>query len=849
MSRSGTTSVQSIETGKHLESNGSLTLTSTSTTSSWAAGSINGELNGPGHLQITGTVTWYNGALTATTVRILPGARFNLNLSSSTRYVGSNTTIVNDGTLYSGGGSGSYSLSLGESFTIQNNAIFEWAPGSNSSIVSSAAAGAIRPQIVNAGTIVKTTYSYDRPISVPVWNQATGVIRADAGILTLNGPSHGNASSGTFAGNVYLSGGSGGQLLAGATFTGSGNRIVSAQLAAGSTSTVPAGTVMTILGSLAGPGRLLVRGTLDWSSGEMSGSATLQTAPEGRLNVPHPTSGGSRSLGSNATIVNDGTLYSWSTSNSYAITLGENFRIQNNGTFEWVPGTGTISSSAPAGGVKPLIVNAGTIVKTSANDRTISVPIWNQGTGIVRSNTGLIVLSGSGAPEPSAGTFAGGVSLGGAHALAGATFSGSGNTLVDVQLVAGTTSIVATGSSTTLAGPLAGAGRLAVEGTLEWGSGGVLNGSDSMYVAPGGRLNLTWVPCCTKRFLGSNSTIVNDGTLSVSSGRGYTLGDGFEIHNYGTIELPFTTAGGEMADASTSTKPLIANAGTLLKLGPYDGNISVPVENDGTIRVDAGALNLNGRFLSFSRTKRVLKEGEYVLKGALRIANLDVLHNAGRITLDGAQAALTATGASASALAGLTHNAGGGRLTLKNGAGLSTFGAFRNAGRLTVEPGSAFTSSGYTQHRGATVVDAATSTLNVGTTAGMTIVSGSLRGTGVVQGNVANAGGTVMPGNAAGPGQLSVQGNYSQGAGGTLALDVAGTTSADKLAVSGAATVGGRFSIATSPSYVPAIGDLFTFMTYGSSTGTFASFTGTGLSGGLAYSLQFQPQSVTAVVQ
>ena len=68
-------------------------------------------------------------------------------------------------------------------------------------------------------------------------------------------------------------------------------------------------------------------------------------------------------------------------------------------------------------------------------------------------------------------------------------------------------------------------------------------------------------------------------------------------------------------------------------------------------------------------------------------------------------------------------------------------------------------------------------------------LAGTLGGSGIVHGGVNNLGGTVAPGNS--PGILTVDGNYTQDAGGTLALEIGGLMPGeqhDKLVVNG--TVG-----------------------------------------------------------
>jgi fibronectin-binding autotransporter adhesin len=792
-------------------------------------GTLNGNLDGPGMLRIGGTVNWTGGLLANEAVLDVPqGGRLNVPPipCCSSRSLGTNASIVNDGTLYVANSNGT---SLGANFRIQNNGTFEVGEGT----ISGANSATIPPLITNAGTIVKTAAS-NSGIGAPVWNKSTGVVKADSGTVTLSGGSGGTAHSGTFAGGVVLSGT---HPLSNVTFTGAGNRLSGTHaLASGTTTTIPAGVTVALAGNVEGPGKLLIGGTANWTSGQLANEAVLDVPQGGRLNVPPIPCCASRSLGTNASIVNDGTLY---VANSNGTSLGANFRIQNNGTFEF--GEGNVTG-ATAATIPPLITNAGTIVKTAPGNSGMYLAVLNQAGGTIKSNAGELQLHAGSGGTPHSGTFAGGVVLYGAHPLSNASFTATGNKLFGTHALAnGTTSTIAPGATATLSGFVEGPGKLLIRGTLNW-TGGEMRNFGSTYVAEQGHLNVPTTSCCSNHAMGSNYSLVNDGLLTVGTGEGITLGQDFHIYNNGT----FTWEAGYYGDLAGTSTSLVSNSGTFVKTG-YDRGVSLPMENDGTFRIDTG-MTIHTRFRSYSRTKNILKEGEYVLKAPLKIINLETFsRNAARITLDGT-AAMLADNAGVNALRGLTRNAGGGRIALKNGATLTTLAAVRNAGKITVEAGSTLTTPGYTQVRGATVVDGSTAKLNAGTAPGMSITGGSLRGTGVVQGNVTNSGGSVMPGGTV-PGQLSVQGTFTQTSLGSLDFDVGGLGSNDSLAVSGAVTLGGRLRLASAPAYSPVLGDSFTLLTYASQTGAFASFSGTGLPGGLTYAIQLQPQSTTAVVQ
>ena len=95
---------------------------------------------------------------------------------------------------------------------------------------------------------------------------------------------------------------------------------------------------------------------------------------------------------------------------------------------------------------------------------------------------------------------------------------------------------------------------------------------------------------------------------------------------------------------------------------------------------------------------------------------------------------------------------------------------------------------------------------------GFVMNSGVLGGGGRVNGSVSNlSGATVGPGNSVDT--LRVDGSFSQEAGGTLEIEIAGEDSADLLAASGTATLDGTVSIELLDGYLPSGGETFTVLT------------------------------------
>ncbi|MBL8382359.1 MAG: PEP-CTERM sorting domain-containing protein, partial [Burkholderiales bacterium] len=143
-----------------------------------------------------------------------------------------------------------------------------------------------------------------------------------------------------------------------------------------------------------------------------------------------------------------------------------------------------------------------------------------------------------------------------------------------------------------------------------------------------------------------------------------------------------------------------------------------------------------------------------------------------------------------------------------------------NQGTVRVETGSQMTVSGSNLLQDAS--GAQTTVRGTLTVPQVDLVAGVLGGTGTIVGAVVNSGGIVAPG--ASPGKLVIQGNYTQGATGTLAIEIDGTgqgTSHDWLSVTGNAVLDGTLSLTFG--YTPTPGTSYVILTTGSGTvsGTF----------------------------
>ena len=153
-----------------------------------------------------------------------------------------------------------------------------------------------------------------------------------------------------------------------------------------------------------------------------------------------------------------------------------------------------------------------------------------------------------------------------------------------------------------------------------------------------------------------------------------------------------------------------------------------------------------------------------------------------------------------------------------------------------------------TQNSGTTDLEA---DLDVAGAAGtFALAGGTLKGDGSLTGSIQNTGGTVAPGSS--PGVLTVDGNYTQGAGGTLAIELSGTgvgTDSDRLVVNGSSHVDGTLALTPLFSFVPALSFNYDVLTavFGQ-TGTFATVAGLNAGAGKAYVVHYPALAVNLTV-
>jgi hypothetical protein len=148
--------------------------------------------------------------------------------------------------------------------------------------------------------------------------------------------------------------------------------------------------------------------------------------------------------------------------------------------------------------------------------------------------------------------------------------------------------------------------------------------------------------------------------------------------------------------------------------------------------------------------------------------------------------------------------------------------AFASSGTLDVSGGTLLFDAAFVQTAGETLLrNSSTLDRSPSASSDFIFAGGALRGTGTVRFTVQNSGAVVAP-----IGLLSINGSYAQGSHGALQIDIGGLTPNTQYAVfsvSGSAALNGRLILSTTNGFLPAAGDVFNVMTYGSRSGEFAT--------------------------
>jgi RHS repeat-associated protein len=684
--------------------------------------------------------------------------------------------------------------------------------------------------ISNGGTLSNeaTIDANTGPISffvatTPTWqNAAGGVLEADGGTLNLMG----NWSN---TGQIMVTASAGSTLELGGTFT-----------TAGLGSYTRTGGTIYLTGYLDNTGStlnldaatgswILSGGTLHGGTVTTSGGSSLTNTSSGGTLDGITLDGlveatGRLAVTGGLTIASDGVFQVGDASGFFGdVLLTSDETIGGSGEIRFV-------GQRSFGLASRLQINAnvtfapGLTVEGTDGDLLINGTLTNEGTIAFPSGTLNITGSGSWVNAGTINTPNSTDTFGATFSFAqGSTFTASGGYV----MVTGT--LDNTGQTLTLDGTK-GIFGIADGGTILGGTVATLNG-DSLYGTTRGVID----GITLRGLLQVNRGDVGPGNVTVLDN--LTLDGGVvQINQGSTLDFKGTqTLGGTgsvVFDNTAANTLSVGTAGTTLTIAPgvtihgIAGTIDATgasLVNQGTIASDGGGTITVNAAANFANGTLTGGSWQASGGGTLLLSGVNIATDAANVLVSGAGSHITSDASNTDALGALASVAADGTLTFQAGAQESTSATeFSNTGLVTVGVGSSFTVAGtYSQSGGSTVVDG---DLELGSS--LAVNAGTLSGSGTVHGDVTNAA-VVGPGDPVGV--LTVTGNYTQTAAGTLNTGIGGTTLGSQYAqlnVQGNATLGGTLNINLVNGFGPALGQTFQILNFAAATGTFAAING-----------------------
>lgn len=529
------------------------------------------------------------------------------------------------------------------------------------------------------------------------------------------------------------------------------------------------------------------------------------------------TSGGGNSLTVAGTLTNSGS-FQLNTAGESA-TIGN---LANTGFFTVSSGTSVNLTNQPLGitdiaaGSHMTVDGSFTAGGQSALAKLQSV----EGSLILGGNTtlvdtpatGALAVASTGTVTQQNGSFTlnGGLNNQGIFQVGGAaTITGALNNTGTVQVASGGNLNLSRNVTTLAAG-----GELDVYGTLSAGGkpgaldlqavNGMLgfdNKQNQTITPASGTLNVT-----NALYVGGGTTLTVQGNLNNSAQQSatdpaFTGSQGLGVAAQGTLAVSGTLTNTGYLYGGTIKAGAIANSGVVIFDQNPPANIGFPT-----------TLDVAGTYLqSGSKAETFLVNPGEVINAAT-IAVEGGSFQASQVNAQtlkigsGANATLDATGnlsgtpAAASGTPATVTTIGSGGTLIDNGAlTIATKTQINNAGSVTIGTG------------------------GVLSVPSLSVDGGILEGTGIIDGSVAVAGGTISPGSD----PLTINGNFSLAGNGILAEGIGGAAAFSALSVSGAADLGGTLDLSLLGNFVPANQEQFVILqAAGGLTGAFTSIEG-----------------------
>ncbi|MBL0168804.1 MAG: hypothetical protein IPP85_17545 [Propionivibrio sp.] len=676
----------------------------------------------------------------------------------------------------------------------------------------------------------------------------TGATVATGSTLTLNSKTLGgsgkltnlnlatfNFNNSSIAGTLINQGtlniNSGSSAINGASFDLSGGSV---NIASGATLTKNGGAFNWSGGALSGAGNFIP-----------SGGAVVNVNGLGALVLDGPNlnadsfniaGGGTLDVLSGSLGIAGGNLASGSTLTLSGGTFTNSGALNVAGTLDLAGGTllgaGTLNVS-------------GTLEHTGVSPTAIPNVLNN--TGLVVASNGTLSLEGGGTHT---GTFLANNSAtidfqSGTHNFAdGTVFSGPGN--FDgggVLNVTGSTSGLQFAAGTTInlnALALGGSGNLTNLGSV---SGSSLTLPGNFTNQAGASANFTDVTIAGNLY--NRGDFTTGGVVTVAGPVAQQLGGVMTLPAGSTLDMTnpagvFSWVDGTIGGTGTLG---FSGGGTFLFAGTgnrvIDGlnfsfnNLTLP---DGSLTLQSGSLTLSGATVLPAGVALNLFGGTLTNNGSLDVAGAFSLTGGafggtGSLSMSGGSLSLPAGNSVAWTNSGTLTNTGTLNLasstitnaidnlgTINLGGGLVFTQIVTNTGTIDAQVGNALFANGLVQNAGNIV-------LTGGSLQGdVSLNAGSLSGTGTVNGNVLIGNATIAPGFS--PGAITITGNLNLGAASVLNIELGGLaqgTGYDWINVLGTANLAGTLNVSSYGAYIPAAGSSYSFMSFGSSSGNFAS--------------------------
>lgn len=421
--------------------------------------------------------------------------------------------------------------------------------------------------------------------------------------------------------------------------------------------------------------------------------------------------------------------------------------------------------------------------------------------GETASATGRIVIDGTNSTlAATSSVLVGSSGTGIAIVSNGGKIDASGTASIGIAQNAGSTGRLIIGGETTATA----AGTVVAGGGIAFGEGDgqlIFNHTDTDYV---------FAPSIS----GAGKVVVKSGTTTLTGTNSYTGGT--------------TVSGGTLVGSTTSLTGNIVNNGTLKIDQNTDGTFAGDISGTGNLVKDgAGTVTLTGT-LTYTGSTTILAGhligNTTIIDGA--VANEGVLEfeqatdgtysssitgtgsltksGAGTLVLTGFNTYTGGTTISGGTLIGSTASLSGdvinqASLVFDQGSSGHFDGAITGTGSLTKSGAGNLVLTGASTYAGGTTVDAGRLSVNGSIASSIVEIQtgAELGGSGTVGGIVARSGSTLSPGNSIGT--LTVTGDATLDSGSTYSVEIDAAGRSDKIAATGAVTIGSGVSLVVTP--------------------------------------------------